>query len=738
MRWPFLFLCLAVLPAAAQDAVLSGRVTDQRGEGIPYAHVIIQGTQQGAVAGEDGAFALRLPAGEYRVTASAVGFRRITITVSLPQSGATVEIRLPDEALASREIVVTASRREQDAGRVSSSVSVLTGREIENRHTPSLDHVLRLLPGVQLADNQVSIRGSSGFSYNTGSRVILLVDGMPLIGPESDGIPFDALPIDQIERVEVLKGPGSALYGGGALGGVIHVITRDFPDEAETTIRAHAGAYQPFRHASWRDRFDGGNVPQTLGGFHIAHARSFRPDLGMWLAVTGTGDEGHLEASRQRHLQGFWKIGWQPRSAVNLTLMGGHLSRQRDVFLYWNGLRDPLSPGSLSLGSQEALGKSHERSSQWMVFPAMTHTISANAFYHLRGRFYRAAFRPTHPDGTPKPIEEATIGYRAGLEWQFNWSPRASSFLTAGVSGDYLAARSDFFRQRDGSPFQSAQPEAAAFLQWEESLGGRLTITPGLRLDFYGRTEAESDLHLSPKAAAAWWIRDGLTARASVGSGFRVPGLAERFTDNRDFFPIVNNPDLRPETSLGYEGGLRWSADYPIRFVFDAAAFSTLYRGLIEPRFVPQHAAFQFVNLTRARITGTEARIDAFGPGGIDAQLGYTFLIPRDLSTGTPLQFRSNHLVQATITIPLTRTITAGVDARFASRPERVDSDFARFVPDAETMVPIRRVDLRLGADFGRFSSNLIVANVLDYYYVERPAIMAPPRHAVLQFRVRL
>src|SRR5690606_22257070 len=145
----------------------------------------------------DGSFALtEVPVGMREVLVSAVGFesQRLQLTV---QAGADTVLRivLQEQTLESDEVVVTAVRRPQESSIVPVSVSVLTGGDLTSRHMRALDEALRYVPGVQMAENQVSIRGSSGFSYNVGRRVLLLVDGMPLLGPETGGVPFDALPL---------------------------------------------------------------------------------------------------------------------------------------------------------------------------------------------------------------------------------------------------------------------------------------------------------------------------------------------------------------------------------------------------------------------------------------------------------------------------------------------------------------------------------------------------------------
>src|SRR5690606_13170374 len=141
-----------------------------------------------------------------------------------------------------------------------------------------------------------------------GSRVLLLVDGVPMLGPETGGIPFEALPMSQVERIEVLKGPGSALYGGGALGGVVHLITKDYPLDPETTVRAFGGLYAPVRHAQWRRGWSEAGSPRPIGGGTITHARRWRDKGGMWLNATYRHDAGYLQNGGVSAFQGHLKV----------------------------------------------------------------------------------------------------------------------------------------------------------------------------------------------------------------------------------------------------------------------------------------------------------------------------------------------------------------------------------------------------------------------------------------------
>lgn len=729
----------------AQTAAVTGTVVDADGLPLPGANVVVESTTQGSAAGLDGSYTVgRLPAGPATLVASAVGYTTVREPIVLVEADTLrVDFVLARRALQGEEVVVTAARRAQALGSVPVSLSVLPTEALAERNIVTLDDALRLVPGVQLADNQVSIRGSSGFSYNTGSRVLLLLDGMPLLSPDRESLPLNALPMSQVERIEVVKGPGSALYGGNALGGVINVLTRDFPASPETAAQLFAGAYEPVRHRAWRSGWDEASSPRPMLGATLSHARSLSPTAGFWVNAAYRRDDGYLQEGAEQQADVFGKLGWDVSPRIRLTTLAGWTRRRADAFLYWNGLDDPLTPGTLSFFETDGDSRSgsNDNLSDWATLHvALRQLLSPRLFYTVRTRAYGALIRPLDEAGRPRDVEDGTLGARYGGEVQVNWEPRSDAYLTAGLAADALATQSSFFQDADAPVETRAQPEAALFAQWEQPLGAAFEVVAGLRYDAYWLDTGVREDALSPKLNVGWSPAEAVHVRASYGRGFRVPSLAERFVNNGDFFPVVLNLDLRPELSTGYEVGVRAASNRipSLSLSADVAGFWTHYRRLVEPVFFAELQAFQFVNLTSARVRGLEAEAQVGAASGRwTLRAGYQFLDADDLTSEEPLAFRSRHLATVAATADLWRGVYGGLDARLASAFERVDSDFARFVPDADVTTPIRVLDARLGVRAGRLGAALIVRNVLDYYYVERPAILAPPRSLVVQLSAR-
>ncbi len=706
---------------------------------MPGVHVSIPDLQIGTVTNADGNFRLTsVPAGTHDLQISMVGFeqKNESITIEAGQT-LTIDVELSPLIYKSGEVVVTASRRSQLIGKVAVSMNTVSPEELTSRNITSLDQALEYVPGVQVHGNSVNIRGSSGFSYGVGSRVLLLVDGVPLMGPDDGGMDFDGLPLVQTRQIEILKSPGSALYGGGALGGVVNIITKDFSEQPENMVRFYAGGYEPVRFQRWRSGWSGGSDFRPHAGVIFGRSHQVSDTFGYWISGKIHSNTGYLQNSSRKGFETYAKIGWDINEEMNLSMYTGIRRNNNEQFLYWNGLDDVLSPGSISLTGNEASGANDGISDRLTILPVFQHTINPNIQYTLKGRLFGVAFRPINDRGNISSPQNHNKGIRYGLEAETTIQATDEMILSGGISFDENVINSDVFVGEDSLTVRN-QPEGAVFLQAEYNWNDRLTTTAGLRYDAYQVHTRSTATQFSPKFSASYAISESLTARASFGRGFRVPSVAERFVNNSDFFPLESNITLKPETSTGYEAGMTYITaildSYSLKA--DLTGFWNEYRRLVEPTFVDELAAFQFVNVTKARIRGAEASISVSTlDQNQQIKLGYTFLNTTDLELNEPLLYRSKHLFNASANSAITDELEVGLDFRAASPPERVDTDFSLFVPDAEVFPAQYITDLRFKYQVPKIyggldlNASLLINNLFDYYYVERPAIFAPPRN---------
>src|SRR3989449_9528203 len=180
---------------------------------------------------------------------------------------ASVDLILRASPLTLEPVIVTAAKRSQLLDQAVTSVALVSDSEIARRAVSTVDEAVNKAPGVLFLNGQVNIRGSSGFVEGLGSRVLLLVDGVPANQGDRGGIDWDMGPLAQVERVEVVKGAGSSLDGSAAVGGGGNLITHDIPVGVHGPVRAPAGAYAnpPERGWQFRDYTGGGGGPARTG-----------------------------------------------------------------------------------------------------------------------------------------------------------------------------------------------------------------------------------------------------------------------------------------------------------------------------------------------------------------------------------------------------------------------------------------------------------------------------------------
>ncbi|MBL7976790.1 MAG: TonB-dependent receptor [Bacteroidetes Order II. Incertae sedis bacterium] len=727
-------------PLLAQSATFSGTVQTEDGKPFPGATIRLSGTGYGAVSDINGHFIVRsVSPNVYQVIVSAVGYLTQKETISL-KVGETLlrTYRLREESMQTDEVVITAARREQLNSEAPVSIAVLGAKDIEVRNIVQLDDALRYTPGVQLSDNQVNVRGSTGFSYGVGSRIQFLVDGVPMLNADTGGIAFNLVPTAQIKQVEVIKGPGSALYGGGALGGVINVITKDFPEKPETSFRSYAGVHPPVRYTEWKQSWTGSQRNRYFWGANISRSEQVTPKLGYWVNVNYAQTEGYFQNSDGYEGYLAAKLGYQFSSRLKTETLVTSSLTHKNGFVYWASGRDALRVAKTSLLN----GSSDNEVRRLAILPVFTFLVNPSVFISLKNRFYGGTTIPIW-NGALVERDQWTTGVRFGSELQANIDLKAKRYLIFGAGFDQNATNSKRFFGGDDTNF--AQPEWAVFGQYEQQLLKKINLVAGFRLDRYEISSTDVVQRFSPKFNVSYTLNPALNLRVAWGYGFRVPGITERYVNNSEFLPVIPNTQLRPEISNGYEAGLKGFFALPIEDwggQYDVAAFSNQYTDLVEPKFQNNARAFQFVNLTKGQINGVDASVSAGRKDGrLLFNLAYLLLDGKDRSDPNnilPLNYRSKHLLQASISVSPLQRLEVGLDFRYASAFERVDSDFGNFIPDATLHLPIKVWDARLRYDFGKIQISLLAKNAGEYYYMERPAILAPTRNFILQLQGNL
>ncbi|MFQ5459349.1 MAG: TonB-dependent receptor plug domain-containing protein, partial [Anaerolineae bacterium] len=207
-------------------------VAPATGEGLPGVNVQILGTVMGGSTSLEGTFEIRkVPFGIYTLRVSMIGYAKKNVE----------DVRVDLDP-----VVVSVSKWEQDAANTSASVEVLTAKDILQRSPVRIEDALETAAGVQILQENVNIRGSDGWTFGIGGRVLVMMDGVPLMTSDMGSVNWFMVSPADIERAEIVRGAGSAIYGSSAMGGVINFITRSPNPKSRTYIRAMAGIYDEF------------------------------------------------------------------------------------------------------------------------------------------------------------------------------------------------------------------------------------------------------------------------------------------------------------------------------------------------------------------------------------------------------------------------------------------------------------------------------------------------------------
>jgi iron complex outermembrane receptor protein len=710
---------LAAAPAAVARAQQAGLrrvagvvVSATDSSPVAGASVAIIGTTLRMTTGVSGRFEFpRAPVDMLDLLAARIGFEpEITSVAAGHGDDTTVTVVLPANPIQVSPVVVTASREEHLAEEAPVSVAVATEADLARHATIGVDEAIARMPGVEIQGGQIGLRGSSGYSRGLGSRVLLLVDGVPANEADRDGIDWDLVPVTDVERVEVMKGTASALYGSSALGGVVNVITRAIPEALQLRARLLAGSYADPAFAAWRWRAS----PALFGGADLSVSRGIGP-VRLLLSGGALGNQGYRENNDDRRVHGLAKLVLASSPQLQAELVGAAADRSYGQVLLWcvQGQCDDRGQAYQPFRVDSTTRGNRTRSTKYFVQATARQTLTPGVALRGRLSWYRTSF-----DDAYRASSDRAMSDRLGGEVGAEWHPREGRVINAGTEATYSTVTSDLFGDH-------SQTELAWYAEDELAVGtGRVTL--GVRVDAIAVDAVAWNAIASPRLAAtwSWWP---VRIRASVGRGFRTPSLAERFTATAaQGIQVIPNPNLQDESS--WSGELGAAVPAARHLLIDAALFWSQYQHLIEPELVTGGTEIQFTNVTRARVRGLDltARAADLVDGHLTAALAWTWLDAEDLTGRQPLAFRPRHL--ATLSADWLSdlggagAVTFGFDARVASRPARVE------IFEGDRRVPARTLDLRAGWQRRGVALVVKVENAFNYIYTLVPRTLEPPR----------
>ncbi len=715
----FLLILLLGNLSLAQRGKITGRIVEEDSQPIIGANIIISGTSYGGATDEKGRYEIiGIPYGQYTMEVSCVGYEKVSKKVTIDKELTQINFILRESAIETEQVLITASKFEQKKEDLSVSAFVIKPDLISHKNYLAFDELLRDIPGIQVNLEQVSIRGSSGYSKGVGARVLVAINGIPFYSGDNGDIVWEMIPISDIERVEVIKGPASSLYGTSAIGGVINIITKDVAQVPVTYIKSYAGFYDNPSYEIWKWN----NNLRTFYGTEISHSSS-TGGVGYTISIKKFDNMSYRQNDFRKNYLGYFKVNKTIDTNQSILLFGNYLYMDRGNFLYWKDSRNALVPKDEDNGNTV---KSNRFFSGLVYNNRLTENLNST---------FKLSYYYTRFDGYG--IEVTTsIANLFRTEAIFNYSNRGNFNYTGGIEISGSIVKSNIFsdtRFRGG----------ALYFQTEYRGIKNLIATLGLRYDYIKLDTIKGKNAVTPRIGLNYKITSDLILRSSVGTGFRAPTPAEVFTmaGIAGGIDVEQNPDLKSETSFSFESGLIYSPSE--HFNIDVAFYQTDYNNFIEPNLT-KTGDIKFINLTKARIQGTEILCNwGAVPSLLNLTLAYNYMWARDIEKNSPMKYRPRNTFNLQIGFTK-QPFELNADFRYSSKVEEIDFELTEpplaLIKDGYKRVPVYVIDLAGGVNF-IFSNiaatlKLSVKNLLNYNYVELIGNLAPIRNYTLSAEI--
>jgi outer membrane cobalamin receptor len=634
---------------------------------IPIAdvNIFIQGTELGTASNEDGLFKFsEIQSSKYILIVSAIGYKDQYLEISLNRDLLDFSIQLEEESVLAKALSVVGRFPSKHIPYLTKNIS---NQDIIDNDYQTMSELFRNVGGVdvQMAHNNgrnanFSIRGSSDYKpggYN--NRVLVLLDGFQISMPYSGSIDWNGMPLDFLDRVEVVKGPVSSLYGQNSMGGIINLVTKNYSQEflnSKVTLGSfnkkdiNIGMNNIYNNISYTTL-----LQYKKGDGHRFNAQYEQNNF--YTKIYNKEKEFSVSLMANRSLNG------QPGFSVEErpTLISYRLSDRDSVYL-------------------QLFKKQNLNNNDNLVYSA-----SINHFYtHYQDR----SDTPEDESQDDTFYNDTSLNLRTEYQKLFN----DKSYLIVGA--DIIVEESDISIYKDiySNPMQLT---AGVFVQNRLVLNKKLLLGVGLRVDYrlIDRGNIYSNKafsNVSPKINLSYKQDSYSTWNFALSKGFRSPSLSEMFLQYASDYGLYTqgNPDLEPEQLYGLDIGYDRSNLSDISFSVDT--FYYVYEDMID--FV---YGLPVVARNRSDISscGLETNINYKLNDNLSINAGYTYLRVNDLNDIDPILYRPKHKLVSGV------KHTKGKVSNVISMRYQSEQDYQDFLSDdreyegSEIRFPIKKLD---------------------------------------------
>ena len=744
---------------------------------------------RGVVSDVNGKFELRLNLGKHKMICSFISMSSDTFSVyidSMKTSEYNVLLRAAATQLAT--MVVSAGKYEQRLEEITVSMEVLKPTLIENKNSANIKSALEQAPGLNILDGEPQIRGGSGFSFGVGSRVAILIDGLPALAGDAGRPEWNFIPVENVEQIEIIKGASSVTYGSSALSGSINIRTAYAKDKPITKVNLSSGMYDSpsvdsakwwkgianFSNMSFVHAEKFGQLDFVFGGMAIYDhgfigPPSYHPNLG-----SGNDTISEKQVGERTGRLNF-NLRYRPKKhqQVDFGINGNFMKSTNNFSLVWD---------NDSSGIYRAFPKTMTLEDQTMLYvdPFINFYAKAGLKHSLRTRYFYTKNLLTNNQSN-----ETNVVYS---EYQFTKQLEVIEGLniTGGIVMNQTYSHADLYN--NGSSPDNHLQNYAAYTQLDKKLWKVLNASLGFRGEYFKMNEEENVVKPIFRSGLNLKLAQATFLRYSYGQGYRFPTITEKFIKTRtgglDVFP---NPQLQPETSWNTEVGLKQGFKIKnLKCFVDLAAFWQEYSNTIEFTYGfwdknkdiygddSLSAGFKFVNTGDTRVRGLEVSIAGEGNLSknmkLDILCGYTYVLPQAVypnrvyaidstpqamtynftstdTTNNILKYRFKHIAKADVQLTY-KKFFVGASWRYFSPMQNIDKTFYRLENVLHSGIEKYRdrnnygthiFDARIGAEVTKkLKVSFVVNNVFNKSYSLRPLKIESPRTFALQLSLKV
>jgi vitamin B12 transporter len=521
------------------------------------------------------------------------------------------------EELELEPVVVTASRIEEPLAVAPGSITVITEEEIEFQQAVTVSELLKNLPGVYLQEQgtlgeeaKVRLRGSN-YNHN-----LILIDGVKVNNPYDGSYDFADLLVDNIERIELVRGAQSALYGSEAIGGVINIITKKGKEETKVTSRSEAGSFETYHQ-----------LISLNGG---------REDLDYSFSLSRLDSEGQFENDRVWVNKFSSQLGLEIKEGASLQLITHFTKSRKELAVDFNYILSGLNKVPTFTFDQN---NSLERKSICQSL-AYNHLLFSWWDLRVQSSIVKGAYKFDNPEDEglsyPSTTNFADIdSNRITANLQNTFTISARDTIIAGVEFEREEVVFEQFSNilpPDILPisFDRERDNKAFYLQNNLDWADFWYLRAGVRIDDNANLEK---IVISPRISTSFHLLTNTKLRMGYGKGFRAPSFRELY------FPIIGNLDLEPEFSENYEGGIEQSI-LSEKVSLEATYFHIDFSDLVSQ----DQITYKFINIDKAKSWGIESKLTIKPLAQLIIEANHTYLEAKDKKTNEELPWRpKNH-----------------------------------------------------------------------------------------------